>query len=52
MATLTFGLQQSLDGYVDHMVLGAPGPSVFGHFIEHVRGLAGCQYGPRSGHAR
>jgi dihydrofolate reductase len=48
MATLTFGLQQSLDGYVDHMVLGAPGPSVFRHFIEHVRGLAGCLYGRRT----
>jgi len=45
MATLTFGLQQSLDGYVDHMALGPPGPSVFRHFLEHVRGLAGCLYG-------
>jgi dihydrofolate reductase len=45
MATLTFGLQQSLDGYVDHMVLGPPGPAVFRHFVEHVRELAGCLYG-------
>ena len=48
MATLTFGLQQSMDGYVDHMVLGPPGPAVFGHFVEHVRGLAGCLYGRRT----
>lgn len=48
MATLTFGLQQSLDGYVDHMVLGPPGPAVFRHFIEHVRGLAGYLYGRRT----
>jgi len=48
MATLTFGLQQSLDGYVDHMVLGPPGPGVFRHFVEHVRGLAGCLYGRRT----
>ena len=48
MATLTFGLQQSLDGYVDHMVLGPPSPSVFRHFVEHVRGLAGCLYGRRT----
>jgi dihydrofolate reductase len=48
MATLTFGLQQSLDGYVDHMVLGPPGPAVFRHFVEHVRDLAGCLYGRRT----
>jgi dihydrofolate reductase len=48
MATLTFGLQQSLDGYVDHMVLGPPGPAAFRHFVEHVRGLAGCLYGRRT----
>jgi dihydrofolate reductase len=48
MATLTFGLQQSLDGYVDHMALGPPGPAVFQYFMEHVRGLAGCLYGRRT----
>ena len=48
MATLTYGLQQSLDGYVDHMLLGPPGPAVFRHFLEHVRGLAGCLYGRRT----
>ncbi len=48
MATFSFGLQQSLDGYVDHMVLGPPGPGVFRYFVEHVRGLAGCLYGRRT----
>jgi dihydrofolate reductase len=48
MATLTFGLQQSLDGYVDHMILGPPAPGVFHHFLEHVRQLAGCLYGRRT----
>ena len=48
MAKLSFGLQQSLDGYVDHRSLGPPGPAVFRHFIEHVRGLAGCVYGRRT----
>jgi len=45
MAKLVFGLMQSLDGYVDHLALGPPDPVVFGHFIEHVRGLAGIVYG-------
>jgi dihydrofolate reductase len=48
MAKLVFGLQQSLDGYVDHMVLGPPGPALFRHFMEHVRDLAGCVYGRRT----
>jgi dihydrofolate reductase len=48
MAKLVYGLQQSLDGYVDHMELGPPGPGVFRHFLEHVRALAGCVYGRRS----
>jgi hypothetical protein len=45
MAKLVFGLQQSLDGYVDHMRLGPPGPTLSHHFLEHVRSLAGCVYG-------
>jgi dihydrofolate reductase len=47
MAKLVFGLQQSLDGYVDHIELGPPGPELSRHFTEHVRGLAGCIYGRR-----
>ncbi|MDT9597899.1 dihydrofolate reductase family protein [Sphingosinicella rhizophila] len=44
MAKLVFGMNQSLDGYVDHMAFG-PGPTLFRHFIEEVRGQAGCVYG-------
>ena len=47
MAKLVFGLQQSLDGYVDHLELGPPGPAAFHHFVEHVRDLAGIVYGRR-----
>ena len=47
MAKLVFGLSQSLDGYVDHQEM-RPGPALFRHFIEHVRGLSGCLYGRRT----
>src|SRR5262245_36049885 len=33
MAKLVFGMNQSLDGYVDHTAF-APGPTLFRHFIE------------------
>lgn len=46
MATLVFGMNQSLDGYVDHMAFG-PGPTLFQHFIEQARGQAGSVYGRR-----
>jgi dihydrofolate reductase len=39
-----YGLNASLDGYVDHMAIG-PNPATFPHFIEHVRGLTGMLYG-------
>jgi dihydrofolate reductase len=45
MAKLVFGLMQSLDGYVDHMALGPPGPALARHFADHMRELAGCVYG-------
>ena len=48
MAKLIFGLQQSLDGYVDHLEM-RPGPALFRHFVEHVRDLAGSVYGRRTG---
>ena len=44
MAKLVFGMNQSLDGYVDHMAF-APGPALFRHFIEEARGQAGSVYG-------
>ena len=46
MAKLVFALMQSLDGYVDHMQF-APGPELFRHFIDEVRGLRGSIYGRR-----
>jgi dihydrofolate reductase len=47
MAKLVYGLNQSLDGYVDHMALGPPVPAAFRHFVELVRGLTGVIYGRR-----
>jgi dihydrofolate reductase len=47
MAKLVYALNQSLDGYVDHMELGPPEPAVFGHFIQQTRGLTGMVYGRR-----
>ena len=47
MAKLVYALNQSLDGYVDHMKLGPPVPAAFRHFIEMVRGLTGSIYGRR-----
>jgi dihydrofolate reductase len=44
MAKLVFGLNQSLDGYVDHTAF-APGPVLFRHFIEEAKGQAGSVYG-------
>jgi dihydrofolate reductase len=46
MAKLVFGMNQSLDGYVDHLEF-APGPSLFRHFIEQMRSLTGGVYGRR-----
>jgi dihydrofolate reductase len=47
MAKLVYGLNQSLDGYVDHMKMRPPGPALFRHFIEQVLGLTGMLYGRR-----
>ena len=44
MARLVFGMNQSLDGYVDHTAF-APGPTLFRHFIEEAQGQAGSIYG-------
>ena len=46
MAKLVFGMNVSLDGYVDHQKF-SPGPALFRHWIEHVRGLTGSVYGRR-----
>jgi dihydrofolate reductase len=47
MAKLVYGLNQSLDGYVDHMKMGPPAPALFRYFIEQVRGQTGFIYGGR-----
>jgi dihydrofolate reductase len=44
MAKLVFGMNQSLDGYVDHMAF-APTPTLFRHFIEEAEQQAGSIYG-------
>ena len=46
MARIIFGMNLSLDGYVDHQDF-APDPTLFRHWIEHVRNLAGSVYGRR-----
>ena len=43
MAKFVVGMNQSLDGYVDHREF-APGPVLFQHSIEQVRGLTGSVY--------
>ena len=47
MAKLVFGMNQSLDGYVDHLKM-RPNPALFRHFIEQVRDLTGSVYGRRT----
>lgn len=44
MAKLVFGMNQSLDGYVDHDAF-APDAALFRHFIEEAEGQAGSIYG-------
>src|ERR1700744_1974922 len=46
MAKLIFGMNVSLDGYVDHEAF-APGPDIFRHWIERVRASSGSVYGRR-----
>ena len=46
LAKIVFGMNQSLDGYVDHQEF-APDPALFLHWIEQVRGVAGSVYGRR-----
>lgn len=54
MATLIFGMSQSLDGYVDGVGGGLqlplhqpPDAALFRHFTDQVRGRAGCLCGRR-----
>ena len=47
MAKIVFGMNQSLDGYVDLHPEMQVGPVLFRHWTEHVRGLAASVYGRR-----
>ena len=51
MAKLSFGMMQSLDGYVDDaaggLVIPPPCPVLFRHFVDHVGSLNGMVYGRR-----
>jgi dihydrofolate reductase len=44
MAKFVFGMNQSLDGYVDHQEMRT-GPTLFRHWLEHTRDLTGSLYG-------
>lgn len=46
MAKLVFGMNQSLDGYVDHMEF-APSLTLFRHFIKEAEQQTGSLYGRR-----
>ena len=46
MAKLIFAMNQSLDGYVDHLEM-RPSPAVSRHFLEQVRAMTGSVYGRR-----
>lgn len=46
MAKLVYGLNQSLDGYVDHTAF-MPDPILFRHFIEQARNTTASIYGRR-----
>src|SRR6266567_3097938 len=46
MAKLVFGMNQSLDGYVDHTAF-APSRTLFRHFIKEAQGQAASVYGRR-----
>ncbi len=46
MAKLIYGLNQSLDGYVDHDRM-SPDAGLFRHWIEQVRGVSAILYGRR-----
>ena len=47
MAKLVFGMNQSLDGYVDHERFVPLAPGLFRHYIDHVRAIRGLLYGRR-----
>jgi len=46
MAKFVFGMNQSLDGYIDHTAFN-PDPVLFRHFIDQVGAQTGALYGRR-----
>jgi dihydrofolate reductase len=44
MAHLVVGMNQSLDGYVDHLAFG-PSPTLFRHFVREAQSQSGSLYG-------
>jgi dihydrofolate reductase len=47
MAKFVFGMNLSLDGYVDHLEFANVGPALFQHFCEMMRDLTGSVHGRR-----
>ena len=47
MAKLVFGMNVSLDGYVDHLALPRPSAALSHYWLDQMRGLAGSVYGRR-----
>jgi dihydrofolate reductase len=47
MAKLVFGMNVSLDGYVDHLALPRPSAALSDYWLEQMRSLAGSVYGRR-----
>jgi hypothetical protein len=45
VAKIVYGLNQALDGYVDHQALPVPSPKLFRHFIELAQQVTGSVYG-------
>ena len=45
MAKIVFGMNMSLDGYVDYEQLPVPDAALFRHWTEQVGGLTGSIYG-------
>lgn len=47
MAKFVYGMNVSLDGYIDHEAIAPPGRELFRHWIEQVGSLTGSIYGRR-----
>ena len=47
MAKLIFSMNQSLDGFVDHMKMGPPEPAAFRHFVNLTLSATALLYGRR-----